>query len=45
MNSVLEIRNLADKRLEEANLLLQNGFHEGAFYLAGYAVELMLRSA
>ena len=44
MNSVQEIRNLADKRLEEANLLLQNGFHEGAFYLAGYAVELMLKA-
>ncbi len=44
MQTVQEIRDLADLRLEEAKLLHNNGFHDGAIYLAGYAVELMLKA-
>ncbi len=44
MNTIKEITDLADKRLKEAELLLSNGFNEGAFYLAGYSVELMLKA-
>lgn len=38
------IRNLAALRLEEAQVLAQNGKPDGAFYLAGYSVELALKA-
>lgn len=38
------IRHLADLRLQEAEALLQAGLCEGALYLAGYAVELLLKA-
>ena len=38
------IRNLAALRLEEAQILAQNGKPDGAFYLAGYSVELALKA-
>lgn len=38
------IRTLADLRLQEAEALLQAGLYEGALYLAGYAVELLLKA-
>lgn len=38
------IRNLAALRLEEAQILVQNGKPDGAFYLAGYSVELALKA-
>lgn len=44
MKTVKEIQKLADRRLQEAKLLLSNGFFEGAFYLAGYSVELMMKA-
>ena len=44
MKTVAEIQGLFAKRLEEARLLLSNGYFEGAFYLAGYAIELMLKA-
>ena len=44
MNTIREITDLADKRLKEAELLHVNGMDEGAFYLAGYTVELMLKA-
>lgn len=44
MNTIREITDLADKRLREAELLHASGMEEGAFYLAGYAVELMLKA-
>lgn len=44
MKTVAEIEGLATKRLEEAKLLLSNGYFEGAFYLAGYSIELMLKA-
>jgi HEPN domain len=44
MNSSAEIKQLAEERLIDAQTLLNNGRYEGAFYLAGYAVELTLKA-
>jgi HEPN domain len=44
MNSSAEIKQLAEERLIDAQTLLNNGRYEGAFYLAGYAVELVLKA-
>ena len=44
MNTIREITDLADKRLNEAELLHVNGMEEGALYLAGYVIELMLKA-
>lgn len=38
------IQNLALLRLEEAKILAQNSKPDGAFYLAGYSVELALKA-
>jgi hypothetical protein len=43
LNTAQEIYDLAHQRLEEAKVLLENGMCDGAFYLAGYSVELMLK--
>jgi hypothetical protein len=43
MNSSQEIKSLADLRLEEAQILLDNGKTNGAFYLLGYTIELYLK--
>ena len=39
-----ELQLLADERLEEAQILLSAGKWGGTYYLAGYAVELALKS-
>lgn len=44
MNSSEEIKQLANLRLAEARILLDAGKYDGAFYLAGYSVELMLKA-
>lgn len=44
MTNPTEIRNLARQRLSEAEILYQNGKYDGAFYLAGYSVELTLKA-
>lgn len=44
MTNPQEIRNLADQRLKEARILYENGMYDGAFYLAGYSVELNLKA-
>ena len=44
MNSPEEIMKIADSRLEEAKILLDKGKYNGAFYLAGYSVELYLKA-
>jgi hypothetical protein len=38
------IKQLAYDRLEEAVILCDNGKYDGAFYLAGYSIELMLKA-
>lgn len=44
MTNPEEIRKLARQRLQEAEILYKNGMCDGAFYLAGYSVELMLKA-
>jgi hypothetical protein len=39
-----EIRKLAEQRLREAEVLFKNDMYDGAFYLAGYCVELTLKA-
>ena len=39
-----EIRKLAKQRLKEAQILFEQGMCDGAFYLAGYSVELTLKA-
>ena len=39
-----KFQQLAELRLAEAKLLLENGLPSGAYYLAGYAVECALKS-
>ncbi|MFM2393114.1 MAG: hypothetical protein RLZZ546_1096 [Bacteroidota bacterium] len=43
MNTAQEIYDLAHQRLEEAKILFENNMCDGAFYLAGYSIELMLK--
>jgi hypothetical protein len=44
MKTSQEIEILSWQRLEEAKVLYANQMYDGAFYLAGYSVELMLKS-
>jgi hypothetical protein len=44
MNASQEIKDLAYLRLSEAEILCEAGKFDGAFYLAGYSVELMLKA-
>lgn len=44
MTNPEEIRKLAWQRLSEAEILLKNGMYDGAYYLAGYSVELLLKA-
>ena len=39
-----DFQTLADLRLAEAKILLDNGQWDGAYYLAGYAVECALKA-
>jgi HEPN domain-containing protein len=39
-----ELQKLAGLRLREAEVLLENGCPDGAYYLAGYAVECALKA-
>lgn len=39
-----DFQSLARIRLREARSLLRAGYHEGAYYLAGYAVECALKA-
>lgn len=44
MKNPAEIKKLAYERLEEAQILCDVGKYDGAFYLAGYSIELMLKA-
>ena len=44
MDNSVEILKIADTRLKEAKSLLKDGYYGGAFYLAGYSVELYLKA-
>ena len=39
-----DIKKLAYERLEEASILCDNKKYDGAFYLAGYSIELILKA-
>jgi hypothetical protein len=39
-----ELQRIAQTRLEEAKVLYTAGFYDGAYYLAGYAVETALKA-
>lgn len=43
MNTPDEILELVGQRIREAQILIDNDEADGAFYLAGYSVELMLK--
>ena len=44
MKNPIDIQNLADLCIKEAVKLQRSKFYDGAFYLAGYAVELYLKA-
>jgi HEPN domain-containing protein len=44
MKCQADIQALAKAKLAEADCLLRNGFFDAAFYIGGYAVELMLKA-
>jgi hypothetical protein len=44
MDTPTEIKQIAWNRLAEAKVLFRNKMYDGAFYLAGYSVELMLKA-
>lgn len=39
-----DLQRLAELRIAEAKVLLENNYWEGAYYLAGYAVECALKA-
>lgn len=39
-----QLKGLAQDRLDEAKLMYQNNFYQGAYYLAGYAAEFALKA-
>jgi HEPN domain-containing protein len=44
MPTKVELEQLAQTRLDEAKALVEKGFYDGAFYLAGYVIELALKA-
>ena len=44
MRNTAEIKMLAEQGLEEAKVLLENKLNEGALYLAGYCIELLMKA-
>lgn len=44
MKNPTEIKKLAQTRLEEAEILCHAGKYDGAYYLAGYSIELTLKA-
>ncbi|MBI2170501.1 MAG: HEPN domain-containing protein [Chloroflexi bacterium] len=44
MPTVQQLRGLAQARLRDAEILFDNGRYDGAVYLGGYAIELLLKA-
>jgi len=44
MKNPKEIFRIAESRISEANILLAAGYYDGAFYLAGYSIEMALKA-
>lgn len=41
--SRIDLQKISEMRIKEAILLLQNGYFSGAYYIAGYSVEIGLK--
>ena len=39
-----DLKRIANLRIKEAKILLDNGYYSGAYYLAGYAVECAFKA-
>jgi HEPN domain-containing protein len=39
-----DFQKLSEIRVREAEVLFENGFYEGAYYLAGYAIECAFKA-
>ncbi len=44
MQCQADIQVLAKNKMHESNCLFANGFYDGAYYLAGYVIELLLKA-
>ncbi len=44
MTTTVDIYQIADTKLDDAQLLFDNGRYENALYLAGYCIELYLKA-
>jgi HEPN domain-containing protein len=44
MRNPKEILRIAESRIAEAKVLFDAGYYEGAFYLAGYSIEMALKA-
>ncbi|MFZ2445421.1 MAG: HEPN domain-containing protein [Syntrophobacteraceae bacterium] len=44
MIPILELRKIAEARLEDADTLFKSGRYDGAVYLCGYAIEMILKA-
>ena len=44
MKNIQVIVSLSDNKVSEAECLFLNGFYDSAYYMAGYAVELLLKA-
>jgi HEPN domain-containing protein len=44
MQCQADIQKMADQKLKESQCLIGNGYFDGAYYLGGYAVELLLKA-
>lgn len=44
MNCRADIEKLADVKLQEAECLLKHGYCDGAYYIGGYSIELLLKA-
>lgn len=44
MRGIADIQNLAWQKFNDAEVLLQEGRHDSAYYMAGYTLELLLKA-
>jgi hypothetical protein len=44
MQCQADIQALAKSKMHESNCLFANGFYDGAYYLAGYVIELLIKA-
>ncbi|HWK06100.1 MAG TPA: hypothetical protein VNS58_20810 [Puia sp.] len=44
MQGQVDIQALAKNKMDESHCLFVNGFYDGAYYLGGYVIELLLKA-